>query len=100
MTTCKELAGKIHVHLLRMEADASINKSGTGRARYFRPSAHGTTRVMVSYVSYQGHSTLTKAEAEKYLAWLDAGNNGKHHEGLNEAYARELADHAQRRDGR
>jgi hypothetical protein len=31
------------------------------------------------YISHQGECFLKRAEAEKYLAWLDAGNVGKHY---------------------
>ena len=34
----------------------------------------------MTYVSYQGEASLKKAEAEAYLAWLDAGNVGRHYE--------------------
>ena len=35
-------------------------------------------RVKVRYKSFWNPSSLTRVEAEAYLAWLDAGNNGTH----------------------
>jgi hypothetical protein len=34
----------------------------------------------VRYVAYQGESAMDKAHAERYLAALDAGYLGRHHE--------------------
>ena len=36
--------------------------------------------IGICYVNYQGHSNVTRADAERYLEWLDAGNVGKHHQ--------------------
>lgn len=86
MTTCKELAEKINAHLKRFEADKTINATSRtyGTRPYYCAGANATTRVWVWYVSYQGQSSLTKAEAKKYLEWLDAGNVGKHYTALSE----------------
>jgi len=35
-------------------------------------------RVKVRYKSFWNPSSLTRVEADAYLAWLDAGNNGTH----------------------
>lgn len=87
-----EIGARISAHLQRIEKDPKINVPlkyndvlGTwqineqGRRRFYNASASATgSRVYVSYVSYQGGSYLSKADALKYLAWLDAGNVGKH----------------------
>lgn len=76
-----EIAAKIGAHLKRMEADPEINRRirNSHLALYWnaRCVASGP-KVFVSYVSFQGSSSLTKNEALKYLSWLDAGNNGTH----------------------
>ena len=89
----KEIAARIDAHLKRIERDLRLNPSqkydrergwvddpsGDGLRRYFNAWAMRTgNRISVVYVSYQGASTLTKAEALRYLEWLDAGNIGKH----------------------
>lgn len=89
MSTMKlrEIAARIDAHLKSFEADPKINARHRmyGTTPYW--GAHcwwvpGSSRVSVLYVSYQGRSTMTKAEATAYLAWLDAGNNGYHYEAL------------------
>jgi len=88
------LAGRIGEHLRRFERDPKINRrrrydretgkwhddpQGTGD--YYMANAYSNgRRVSVVYISYQGGSKLTRAEAMVYLAWLDAGNVGKHFE--------------------
>jgi len=85
----KEIAGKIHQHLKRFEADATINaaiKRGGGSlslSPYYQAGSYATGKyVGVWYVSFHGTSYLTKQEAIRYLAWLDAGNVGRHYEAL------------------
>lgn len=75
-----ELAEKITAHLKRFENDPIINKSGKYRTSpYQRAFAFHTGRyVGVTYVEFQGPSYLSRDEAVKYLAWLDAGNVGRH----------------------
>ena len=58
---------------------------GQGKTRssvlYWNPTSYrGGSRVMVKYVAYQYQSSLTRDEAERYLAWLNAGNVGRHYE--------------------
>jgi hypothetical protein len=86
----KEIAERINAHLKRIEADPELNqyKNATHRQMKLKPYwnscawyGHGT-RMGIRYISYQGNQTLTKADALEYLAWLDAGNNGKHYEAL------------------
>ena len=77
-----DIATDIRVHLERFESDPSINKRDPHKlSRFYNVNAYvGGRFVYVRYVSFQGQSHLTRAEAEKYLAWLDAGNVGKHQE--------------------
>ncbi len=80
-----EIAARIAAHLKRFEADKDgVNKDsrgdGTGRRPYFGARAYvGGNRLRVVYVSYQGPTTLPRPLALSYLAWLDAGNVGKHY---------------------
>ena len=81
----EELAARIAEHLKRFEADPVINAPNpVSKARpFYQAIAVRTGRyVAVQYVSYQHTSHLTRDEAEKYLAWLDAGNVGKHHQAI------------------
>lgn len=85
MSRSSELAERIQVHLRRMEADPVLNAHRSmGFLRltpFYQTQAVAIAgKVHVQYVSYQGNSVLPLAEAERYLAWLDAGNNGKHFE--------------------
>lgn len=81
----KEVGALINAHLKRFEADPEINQYSDDRKGRLHPywnasaSARGG-RVFVVYISYQGSTSLTLAEAEAYLAWLDAGNEGRHFE--------------------
>jgi len=80
-----EIAQGITAHLKRFEADPIINKMNEKykTSPFYWPSACDSgPRIFVSYVSYQGHSSLKKAEALSYLEWLDAGNVGRHYEAL------------------
>lgn len=77
----KEIAARISAHLKRFEADPEINKrKPSGIPPYFRAgSVASGSYVYVTYVSFQGDTALRKTIAAKYLAWLDAGNEGTHH---------------------
>jgi hypothetical protein len=80
-----ELAVSIRAHLKRFELDPVINrKNGEHNlSPYYGVGANSSgNRVLVTYVAYQGHSGLTRTEAERYLVWLDAGNVGRHFEAL------------------
>jgi len=89
-----EIAERIDRHLSRMERSAqkvnghsmAVNPDGTvTNLRLF--SANATrmgNRVGVTYVSYQGRSSLTRDEALSYLAGLDGGYVGRHYEWLRE----------------
>jgi hypothetical protein len=90
------LGQKINAHLRRIEADPKLNPSkrfdkdakewvldAMGVRDYYGAQAHGDRhRVWVIYVTYQGGSRLSIEDAEKYLAWLDAGNVGTHYQAL------------------
>jgi hypothetical protein len=75
-----EIAENISDYLKRFEADKAINRPNKGGYRpYYGSGAWASgSRVGVRYVSYQGETYLTKAEALLYLAWLDHGFVGKH----------------------
>lgn len=83
-----EIAARISAHLKRFEKDPKINVTVGGssgvRTYYNTSAARCGSRVGVCYVSYQGWTNLKKADAEAYLAWLDAGNVGRHYEALLE----------------
>ena len=84
-----EIAERIHAHLKRFEKDPKINPArashGNTRAYYCSFASASGRYVYVTYITYQGHSALPKADAEAYLAWLDAGNVGRHYEQQREA---------------
>lgn len=79
--TVTELASQIDKHLKRFEADPEINVAGGyGRPYYAAGAFRAGAYVKVRYVAYQGGANLRRDEAERYLAWLDAGNVGPHYE--------------------
>ena len=82
----RETADAIFAHLKQMEGDPSVNTETTkGLKRYYGASAWVAGRyVGVQYISYQGGSNLTRADAEWYLKWLDGGGEGRHYEALRE----------------
>ena len=50
----------------------------------FLAGAHSTgKRVAITYISYQGPSKLTKAQAQAYLRYLDQGGTRRHHSDLS-----------------
>ena len=81
-----EIAKNIDVYLKRFEADKAINLPNKGGCSpYFHPFVWASgSRIGICYVSYQGNSYLTKAEALLYLARLDRGFVGKHWKALEE----------------
>lgn len=86
----KEIAKKIAAHLRRFEADPEINayREGTTLSPYYSAHAyHAGKWVMVTYISFQGSTSLSKQEALDYLEWLDAGNVGRHYEQQRQAKA-------------
>jgi hypothetical protein len=92
----RDLGEKINVHLQRFQRDPKINPSERydnttktwvsdehGIRKYYGAKAlSDRRRVTIVYVSYQGASFLSIENAQKYLAWLDAGNVGPHYEVL------------------
>lgn len=81
----KEIASRINAHLKRIEADPKLNpydRPGGCRPYYMAGAWAAGRWVGVKYVSYQGFRNLSKADAERYLDWLDAGNVGRHYEAL------------------
>lgn len=102
--TTREIAARITKHLQRFEKDPAINvrkifnketrqweptvKHGEGLGQYYWANAsheHGQ-KVGILYISYQGRTKLSKEDALKYLAWLDAGNVGKHQDCLGSRF--------------
>lgn len=83
--TLTQIADRIRAHLMRFEVNPAINEQHpiSGARPYCWANAYRARRgrcVAVVYLSYQGETTLTRERAERYLAWLDAGNVGKHWE--------------------
>lgn len=80
------VAADIRNYLQHFERDPVINKPDGARMRpYYNAGAHSVGRYThVTYISYQGPSKLTPEEAVRYLAWLDAGNVGRHFEAFRD----------------
>ena len=90
------LGQRINAHLQRIESDPTLNPSRRldkelntwvpderGVRRFFGARAKGDRhRVWVIYITYQGGSYVSIEDAETYLAWLDAGNVGRHFEAV------------------
>lgn len=75
----------LRVHLARIEADPDLNPVMEGRLRqrrYHQASAWrtrgGRYAIRVRYYSIHPDMGLTWDQAERYLAWLDAGHHGRH----------------------
>lgn len=81
--TLQEIAAQIDAHLTRFERDPKTNPVDPKyhTMPFYCASAHAPPRartVAVVYVAYQGDRKLDREQAERYLAWLDAGNVGTH----------------------
>ena len=90
------LAQKINAHLQRIENDKTLNPGKRfdkdqkkwvldemGVRSFCGARSRGDRhRVWVIYITYQGGSHLSIADAMKYLVWLAAGNVGRHFEAL------------------
>lgn len=76
-----EIASRIRAHLERIET--SRKGQGLHTEWYMASAWVAGSRVGVRYVSYQITTYLTKSDATEYLAWLDAGNEGKHYKALS-----------------
>lgn len=93
--TLTDLANKIQVHLERMEADPVLNRLVSikttvtgpfmvdrelvddpmgGAALFYRPQAY-RCGARIKNRSFQAGRKITREAAERYLAWLDAGNS-------------------------
>lgn len=81
MMKLDEIAEKIRAHLKRFEADPVINAINVWKTHpYYHANAYRAgSRVAVTYISYQHTSNLKREDALEYLAWLDAGNVGRHY---------------------
>jgi hypothetical protein len=82
-----EIAARINQHLKALENNKKVNKtcSVTHCSPYYYAGAWAAGRyVRVCYVRYQGASTLTRAEALKYLEHLDGGGTDEHWEVLRQ----------------
>lgn len=84
--TTKEIAAAIHAHLKRLEADKAVNKPNSGGLRPFYGAGAGAGGgwVHLTYVSFQGTSSVRKADAQYYLDRLEAGFTGRHWQALRE----------------
>lgn len=83
--TTTEIAAKLNEHLKRWADDENPNLV-TSRRRFWRPGAYRAgAYVRVTYISYQGETSLRKHEAAQYLEWIEEGNVGKHWQALYDA---------------
>lgn len=81
--TLQEIAARIDAHLTRFERDPKTNPVDPKyhTMPFYGASAHVPPRarkVYVVYVSHHGWKKIDREAAERYLAWLDAGNVGTH----------------------
>lgn len=89
-----EISAKINAHLKRLEVDPVLNVRSNGKngPRFYCAGSCVSGRyVAVMYISYQGSSKLSKADAEVYLAALDAGSNERHFEVMRSKAAADVA---------
>ena len=89
----KEIASRIHSHLVRFElAERNYVKENLGYDErrthsynyYHAGAVQSGNRVHVRYITYQHGSNLTRAEALHYLQGLDNGFEGRHWEFFRE----------------
>jgi hypothetical protein len=81
------LADAINAYLKRFAADPTLSKEpGRSHSRFWNAQAYypGGAKIRVIYVSYQGNSTLSKDQAERYLKRLQEGFVGRHFEALRD----------------
>jgi hypothetical protein len=77
-----DIAARIRAHLQRMETDPALNKQDDKYKTqpFYCANAYAAGRyVGVVYVSYQGATNLSKADALAFLSLLDSGQNVKHY---------------------
>lgn len=87
--TLHDIADRIAEHLKRFENDPKINVPNPKykTSPYWCTNAYSPTkssRVYVTYISYQGRTALKRVEAEAYLQKLDDGFVGRHFEALSD----------------
>lgn len=91
----EDIVAKINAHLKRVERDPKLNPTDpTHNVRWYYNAGAGVENynsVRLVYISYQGSTNIDRADAARYLAWLDAGNVGRHHEALREKPAAPVA---------
>lgn len=78
-----EIAARINEYLQKFEKDLSINKIDPKNYTckfYYANAYSGGKFVFIKYINSQGSTPLTRERAERYLAWLEAGNVGMHFE--------------------
>lgn len=82
----KDLAQAIEAHLNRFEADPVLSRKKDGKTARFWGTGCGVSGrfVVVTYISYQGSSNLSKSDAISFLPKLEGGYVGRHHEALRE----------------
>ena len=78
--TLIEVAQNITRHLSRMEEGRELPDNGELPVLYKAYAWRAGNRVKIRYKSFWNPSSLTRGEAEGYLAWLDAGNSGTHYD--------------------
>jgi hypothetical protein len=76
-----QVAEMVYHHLKRLEG-LGLKSSGGGARFYMANAYEERGRVKVVYISYQGETALTLAEARDYLKGLEAGFQGRHFEFL------------------
>lgn len=75
-TTLSEIADRIDEYLNRFERSGDAKNDGI---LLVETSSWASGRwVYIQYSRYKAIVYLSRTEAQKYLAWLDAGNVGKH----------------------
>jgi hypothetical protein len=76
--TSMEVAEAIHAHLKYWEEKDKKNSSGL-KQLYCSNASHTKNSVIVTYVSYQSHTSLTLDEAKAYLKFLETTDEFKTH---------------------
>jgi hypothetical protein len=76
--TLTEAAKNTHAHLCRIEEAQLLPSHRDLPVLYNAHAWRAGNRVKVRYKSFWNPSSLTRVQAEAYLAWLDGGNNGTH----------------------
>lgn len=83
--TLTEIGKRIRYHLKNLEDDREWNARDPkyGTVHLWNSNAYRAGRyVNVTYISYQGTTSLPRDKAEAYLEGLDGGFKGRHFEYL------------------